>query len=164
MTIRVSAIAAMSRNHVIGKDNKLPWHIPAEFAYFKRVTLGKPVIMGRKSYESLGKPLPDRTNIVISRRPEKIEGDIIAVSTVEEAVARAKEIAKRDGVDEIFIAGGSQIYQAALPVTDRFHLTVIDKDYEGDTFLNLDLNGWREVSSQSFAGPPPYTIRILDRP
>ncbi len=163
MSIKVSAIAAMSRNHVIGKDNKIPWHIPEELAHFKRTTLGKPIIMGRKSYESLGKPLPGRANIVVSRHPEAIQGDVIAVGTIEEALERAKEIARRDGVDEIFITGGSQIYQAALTVTQRFYLTVIDRDYEGDTFLDLDLNGWIETSIQSFNGPPPYTIKVLDR-
>ena len=162
--VTVSAIAAMSRNRVIGRDNKLPWHIPEEFAHFKRTTMGKPVIMGRKSYESLGKPLPGRANIIVTRHPEAIQGNVIAVHTIEEAIDRAKEIARRDGVDEIFIAGGAQIYEAALPLTDRFYLTVIDRDYEGDTFLNLELGRWKEISSQSFTGPPPYTIRILDRP
>lgn len=163
MDIIISAIAAMARNRVIGKDNKLPWHIPAEFAHFKRTTLGKPIIMGRKLYESLGKPLPGRTNIIISRNPEAIQGDVIAVSTLEEGISQAKEIAQKDGVDEIFIGGGGQIYKAAFPLTERFYLTIIDRDYEGDTFLDLDFKGWSEISSQSFDGPPPYTIRILDR-
>lgn len=163
--IIVAAIAAVSRNHVIGKDGGMAWHIPEEFKHFKRTTLGRPIIMGRKSYEALGsKPLPGRANIIISRHPEGISGDVIAVSTIDDAIAQAKEIALRDGVDEVFIAGGAQIYKAAFPVTERFYLTVIDHDYEGDAVLDLDFSGWAEKSAQLCDGPPPYTIKVLERP
>lgn len=164
MGIRVSAIVAMSRNRVIGKNNQLLWRIPEEFRYFKTTTMGKPVIMGRKTYESLGRPLPGRTNIVISRHPDSIAGDVIAVDTLDKAIARAKDIAAGEGKDEIFIIGGAEIYKAGLPVTDRLYLTVIDRDYDGDTFFpEFDLAEWAEVSARPVDNDPPYTIKILDR-
>lgn len=164
MDIRVSAIVAMGRNRAIGKDNQLLWNIPAEFQYFKRTTYGKPIIMGRRTYESLGRPLPGRINIVISRNPESIEGDVFAVDTLDKALARATAIAKSDGVDEVFIIGGAQIYREGLPLTDRLYLTVIDQDYDGDTFFpEFDMAGWTEISSRPVENDPPYTIKVLER-
>jgi len=160
----IAAIADMSRNRVIGKDNKIPWHISEEFKHFKRTTMGKPIIMGRKSWESLGcKALPGRTSIIVSRSPETVTGDGVAVGSVEDAIALAKDIAIENGVDEIFIIGGAQIYKAAFPVTQRFYLTVIDQDYEGDAVLDLDFTDWKEVSAKPFEGPPPYAIKVLER-
>jgi dihydrofolate reductase len=154
----------MSRNRVIGKNNQLMWNIPEEFRYFKNTTLGKPIIMGRKTYESLGRPLPGRANIVISRHPDSITGDVIAVDTLDKAIARAKDIAAGEGKDEIFIIGGAEIYKAGLPVTDRLYLTVIDRDYDGDTFFpEFDLAEWTEVSARPVENDPPYTIKVLDR-
>lgn len=164
MTIRISAIAAMSKNRVIGRDNALPWHIPEDFKYFKRTTFGKPVIMGRKTYESLGQPLPGRINIVISRNPDDIKGDVFAVDTLEKAIERATAIALADSVDEIFIIGGGQIYTAALPQTDRLYLTVIDESFEGDAhFPDFDENEWTETSSQHVTDPVAYDIKVFDR-
>lgn len=160
----VAAIAAMARNRVIGKDNKMPWHIPEEFKYFRRVTMGKPLIMGRKSFDALGgKPLPGRPHIIISRDPSTVQGDVTAVATIEEAITKACEFAERDGVDEIFIVGGAQIYQMAMPITQRLYLTIIDNDYEGDVlFPELDPAQWREVSSTPVENDPPYTLKIFD--
>lgn len=164
MGIRVSAIVAMSRNRAIGKNNQLLWNIPEEFRYFKTTTMGKPVIMGRKTYESLGRPLPGRANIVISRNPDSIEGDVFAVDTLEKALARATAIAEKDGIDEVFIIGGAEIYKAGMPVTDRLYLTVIDRDYDGDTFFpEFDPADWTEISARAVENDPPYTIKILDR-
>ncbi|MDB5491246.1 MAG: diacylglycerol kinase [Micavibrio sp.] len=161
----IAAIAAMARNRVIGRDNKMPWHIPEEFKYFKRTTMGKPIIMGRKSFDALGgRPLPGRTNIIVSRQPDAVKGDVIAVSTVGEAIEKGREIAIRDGVDEVFITGGAQIYAMAMPVTQRLYLTVIDRDYEGDVlFPDFDLNDWREVSSTPVENDPPYALKVFDR-
>lgn len=161
----VAAIAAMAKNRVIGKDNAMPWHIPEEFKYFRRTTMGKPIIMGRKSYEALGgKPLPGRANIIVSRNPESVAGDVIAVSTVEAAIEKAREIAVRDGVDEIFITGGAQIYAAAMPYTRRLYLTVIHRDYDGNTlFPEFNESEWVETRSTPVDNDPPYTIRVLDR-
>lgn len=164
MTITVAAIAAMSQNLVIGKDNKLLWHIPEDFKHFKRTTLGKPVIMGRKTYLSLGKPLPGRTNIVITSKPDEIEGDVVTVDTIEDAIAKAKKIAQDTNVDEVFIIGGGQIYEAALPLTDRIYLTVINQDYEGDTFFpKLNPAEWSEEIITTATEPVPYMIGILNR-
>ncbi len=164
MTITVSAIAAMSRNFVIGKDNKLLWHIPDDFKHFKNTTMGKPIIMGRKTYESLGKPLPGRANIVITSKPDQVEGDVITVATIEDAIARAKQIAVETNVDEIFIIGGGQIYEAAMPVTDRIYLTVIHQDFEGDTFFpKINPLEWSEEIIQTAEEPVPYMIGVLNR-
>ncbi len=154
----------MSRNRVIGADNRLLWHIPEDFKHFKTTTMGKPVIMGRKTYESIGRPLPGRANIVISRNPDAVEGDVFAVATLDDAVERAKKIAAADGVDEIFIIGGGQIYQEAMPLLDRIYLTVIDRDYEGDTlFPPIDADGWCKTILQSGTEPVPYDITLLER-
>lgn len=162
--MRISAIAAMSKNRVIGRDNALPWHLPEDFKHFKRTTMGKPVIMGRKTYESLGKPLPGRANIVISRDPDAVQGAVIAVATIDDAITRAKEIAKADRVDEIFIIGGGQIFETTLPQTQRLYLTIIDQDYEGDSlFPELDMKEWQEKSCQNFTAPQAFSIITLDR-
>lgn len=164
MSIIIAAIAAMSKNRVIGRDNALPWHIPEDFKYFKRTTFGKPVIMGRKTYESLGQPLPGRINIVISRNPDTIEGDVFAVDTLEKAIERATAIATAESVEEIFIIGGGQIYEAALPQTDRLYLTVIDETFEGDAhFPEFNQSDWTETSSKHFDDPVPYDIKVFDR-
>lgn len=161
----IAAIVAMARNRVIGKDNQMPWHIPEEFKYFRRMTMGKPLIMGRKSFDALGgKPLPGRANIIISRNPGAVQGDVIAVATLDEAVEKAREIARRDGVDEIFIAGGAQIYEMAMPVTQRLYLTIIDRDYEGNVFFpQFEMQNWRETSSTPVDYDPPYAMKIFDR-
>ena len=162
--MRISAIAAMSKNRVIGRDNALPWHLPEDFKHFKRTTMGKPVIMGRKTYESLGKPLPGRANIVISRDPDAVQGAVIAVATIDDAITRAKEIAKADRVDEIFMIGGGQIFETTLPQTQRLYLTIIDQDYEGDSlFPELDMKEWQEKSRQNFTAPQAFSIITLDR-
>lgn len=164
MTVTISAIAAMSRNFVIGKDNKLLWHIPEDFKHFKTTTMGKPVIMGRKTYESLGKPLPGRTNIVITGKPNQVTGDIVIVTTVDEAISKAKQIAAETNVNEIFIIGGGQIYEAAMPQTDRIYLTVINQDYEGDTFFpKINPLEWSEEIITTAEEPVPYMIGILNR-
>lgn len=128
-------VAAMGKNRTIGKDNALLWHIPDDLKRFKALTLGHPVIMGRKTFESivavLGKALPGRTNIIVTRDMDwNYDGALVAHS-LEDAVAKAKEI---DG-EEIFIGGGSQIYEQALPYADRLYLTLIDDDKEGDSYF-----------------------------
>lgn len=164
MAIRISAIAAMSQNRVIGIDNAMPWHLPEDFKHFKRTTMGKPVIMGRKTYESLGKPLPGRANIVISRTPGTIKGDAIAVATIDDAITRAKEIATSDHVDEIFIIGGAQIFAETLHQTQRIYLTIIHQDYKGDTvFPTLNMDEWHETAREDHIEPQAFSIVTLDR-
>ncbi|MDA0148601.1 type 3 dihydrofolate reductase [Vibrio sp. LaRot3] len=123
----ISMIAAMANDRVIGKDNQMPWHLPADFAWFKRCTMGKPVIMGRKTYESIGRPLPGRTNIVISRDSQlEIEG-VVTVTSIEEALQAAGD------VEEAMIIGGGAIYAACLPLANKLYVTHIDAKIEGDT-------------------------------
>lgn len=165
--IIISSIAAMARNRVIGTNNAMAWHIPEEFKYFKKTTMGKPIIMGRKSYEALGKTLPGRPNIVISRsahEPSRGKDGPFFVKTIDEAINLAEEKAQELKVDEIFITGGGQIYEDTLPVTQRLYLTIIDRDYEGDTcFPEFDWNEWKTVSEDRRENEPPYTFYVLER-
>src|SRR5690606_16099264 len=133
----LSAIAAMAANNVIGRGNALIWHLSEDLKHFKKTTIGKPVIMGRKSYESLGKPLPGRPNIVISRSapaaiPAIGENGPFYVPGIEEALAEARTRAAALGVEEIFIIGGGEIYAQTLPLIDRLYLTVLHREYDGD--------------------------------
>ncbi len=162
----ISSIAAMARNRVIGVSNGLAWHIPEDFKYFKKTTLGKPIIMGRKTYYSFGKPLPGRPNIVISRsflNPVNDDGPFF-VKTIEDAIKLAQQKAKDLKADEIFIIGGGEIYKQTLPDTQRLYLTVIDRDYEGDTsFPEFDWNEWNIVSEEKREGDPSFTFFVLER-
>ena len=140
----VSIIAAMARNRVIGINNTLPWHLPADFKHFKQVTLGKPVVMGRMTYESIGKPLPGRTNIIVTGdsnyRPENADDSCIVCHSLDEALAAAGL------VDEIMIIGGASFYAQTLPRADRLYLTVIDEDFDGDAwFPEFDAEDWQEI-------------------
>nr|AIA10877.1 dihydrofolate reductase [uncultured bacterium] len=142
----VSAIAALSKNRVIGRNNDLPWRLPDDMKFFMETTKGHHVIMGRKNYDSLlpkFKPLPQRTNIVITR-----QRDFNAPGcTVMHAVQPALELARKNLEEECFIIGGAEIYKLAMPFTTRLYLTEIDADVEGDTYFpDVDINKWREVS------------------
>ena len=158
----ISLIAAMDKNRVIGKGGKLPWNLPADMKYFKDKTLGKPIIMGRKTYESLGKPLPNRTNIIITRdRDYKAEGCIV-VHSAEEALKAA------EGNEEVMIIGGSQIYKELLPKTNRMYLTIVDADFEGDTFFpDYDVKEWKETAYEEHERDAEnqynYTFLILEK-
>ncbi len=158
------AIAAMARNRVIGRGNALIWHIPADLKHFKRVTMGKPVIMGRKSFESLKKPLPGRANIVVSRS-FSAQGDNVHVRpSIDEAIRAAQDIAARTGQDAIFIIGGGEIYRQTLPAIRRLYLTVIDRDYDGDTFFpDFDWKEWNLKSEENHPGDPGFAFFVLER-
>jgi len=137
----ISVIAAMSENRVIGKDNKLPWYIPEDLAWFKEKTRGKPVIMGRKTHESIGKKLPGRLNIVISRDKDYISTIkyVYTYNSLEDAIK------KYEGLDELMIIGGSELYKVAIPLADRMYLTRIGASFEGDTFFPAyDESKWEE--------------------
>jgi dihydrofolate reductase len=138
----VSIVVAISQNHAIGKDNKLLWYLPKDLKHFKEITTGHTVIMGRKTYQSVGKPLPNRRNIVITRQSLTIEGCEVA-NSVEAALALCKDEA------EVFIVGGAEIYMQALHLTDRIYLTLVHENFEGDTYfpeINTDL--WKETERQ----------------
>lgn len=144
----VSMIAAMAHNRVIGKNNKMPWHLPADLKHFKKITTGKSVIMGRLTYESIGKALPNRTNIVISRQSDYELADAKVACSCTEALELASDIC-----DEVMIIGGGTIYQAFLPHAQRLYLTHIDLNIEGDTqFPDYQQHAqWQEISKESFA-------------
>ena len=140
----ISIIVAVAQNGTIGDKNALLWHISEDLRFFKRTTSGHPVIMGRKTYDSLGRPLPNRTNVVISRTAENIEGCTIARS-LEEAIALFP------AEEEVFIIGGAQIYALALDVADRIYITRVEHDYEGDTqFPAWDESKWQLVSREAY--------------
>ena len=147
--MKLSLIVAAANNNVIGRNNELPWHLPQDLKYFKSVTLGKPVIMGRKTFESIGKPLPGRTNIVVTRQNEwKVAGVLVAQS-----LQNALEIADQFRVeqhqlsDEVMVIGGAEIYRHALPLADRVYLTRIEVDIPGDAhFPALPASEWKLVS------------------
>ena len=140
---RLSIIVAMSRNRVIGANGALPWHLPDELKLFKALTLGHHIIMGRKTWESIGRPLPGRRSVIVSRQPGyRVEGAIVA-RTLQEAVA----VCGAD--DEVFVIGGAEIFREALPLADRLYLTVVDADVEGDTLMPaFDHAAWRELESR----------------
>lgn len=150
--MKISLIAAMAQNRVIGKENDLPWKLPDDSAYFKQKTSGHTIIMGRKSFEALGKPLPKRTNIVITRQTDfRAEGATV-VSSLEAALEVARPIEAQNeqpggGTAEIFVIGGAEIYTLALPVANRIYLTEVQKAYDGDArFPEFDKAIWHETS------------------
>jgi dihydrofolate reductase len=141
----VSAVVAMARNRVIGRANALPWRLPEDLKRFKRITLGKPVLMGRRTFESIGKPLPQRTNLVLTRQDWTSPG-AVTVHSVQDAMARAA------GAAELACIGGAEVFELLLPLTRRIHLTRIEADVPGDTlFPALDPAEWREVDCSKFA-------------
>lgn len=129
----LALIWAMAENRVIGKDGDLPWRLPGEMQYFRAVTLGKPVIVGRRTFESFPKPLPGRTNIVVSRTASFEHPRVRMARDLDEAIAIGAEIARRDDVDEIMLAGGAELYALALPRADRLYMTLVHAEIEGDT-------------------------------
>ena len=144
--MKISIIAAVAQNSTIGKNNDLPWHLPDDFAYFKRKTSHHPIIMGRKSLEALGKPLPNRTNIVVTRNPDFQTDGITVVHTLDDAVSAAKAVNDQ----EIFVIGGSEIYTIALPIATTLYLTEIHKPYDGDAYFPpFDKADWTEASRQT---------------
>lgn len=165
---KISLIAAVAENGVIGSKGGMPWHIKSEMQYFKKTTTGKPVVMGRKSFEALGKPLPGRANIVITRDKNYAHPGIIVVNSIEEGLDRAHNIAATDGVDEVFIGGGADIYRLMLPLADRLYLTEVHMKPAGETlFPDFDRAAWKETKREFHAALPgesaDYTITVLER-
>lgn len=168
--MRLAMIAAQSQNRVIGTNNKLPWYLPEDLKYFKRVTLGKPIIMGRKTFESIGRPLPGRTNIIITRNADWThEGaGVQVVHSLEQAIELAENLALINGFEESLVIGGAEIYALALPHADRLYLTQVHAEVQGDAhFPLLDPAQWREVAREDFSAVEPnpydYSFIVLDR-
>ncbi len=137
----ISIIAAMGKNKVIGKNNSLPWKLPADMNHFKELTTGKPVIMGRKTFESIGKPLSNRTNIIITCDKNYKAEDCVVVHSIEEALNAA------ENYEEVMVIGGSQIYKEFLPKANKMYLTLIDADFEGNVFFpDYKVEEWKEIA------------------
>lgn len=167
--MRLALIWAMSRNRAIGRNNALPWHLPEDLKYFKRVTMGKPIIMGRKTWESIGRPLPGRTNIVITRDKDFVADGVKVVHSLAEAMSLAQSIGLIDGADEVVVIGGAEIYALTLPEADRLYMTQVHAEVEGDAYFPVfDLTQWEELGRDDFSasGPNPfdYSFVVLERP
>ena len=147
--MKVSLIVAVSRNGVIGLNNQLPWHLPGDLKYFKSVTMGKPLIMGRKTFDSIGRPLPGRTNIVVTRDSQWHAEGVQVAQTLVQAMTLARLACAAAQVEEIMVIGGEQIYRLTLPVADRLYLTQVEAEVEGDAFFPIyDPEEWHQVSEQ----------------
>ncbi|MEM7692721.1 MAG: dihydrofolate reductase [Pseudomonadota bacterium] len=163
----IAIIVAAADNDVIGQDNQLPWHLPADLAHFKRTTLGKPVIMGRKTFDSIGRPLPGRPNIVVSRNADlKIDG-VSTAGDLESAVELAHELAEDTKAEELMVIGGAEIYRQALPLAQRIYLTRVHERPVGDAFLvRLPEGDWSTEACERFpaeADKPAYSLLRLQR-
>lgn len=161
MKSKISIIVAMSENRVIGNENKLLWHIPGELKRFKEITQGHPIIMGRKTFESIGRVLPNRTNIIISRDSAfKVEGAVV-VHSFDEAVDVAHT---KEGNEEIFVIGGGQIYAAAINKADRLYLTIVRGEFSGDTFFPEHSEFSKIISQQEInEGEFSYKMQVLEK-
>ena len=165
--MKVSLIAAMATNRVIGLKNQLPWRISEDLKYFRRVTSGHPIIMGRKTFESIGKPLPGRLNIVISRNRDLLISGATMVGSLDEAISVANSQAGDHFTGEIFVIGGAEIYKLALARADRLYLTLIDHVYPGDAYFpEWDLGRFKEIKREQFpkdGDTPGFSFVVLER-
>ena len=144
--MRISIIAAMDRNRLIGNKNQLPWHLPADLAHFKQTTMGKPIIMGRKTFESIGRPLPGRDNIVLTRSADFHADGVRVARSLQQALDDAA------GASEVMVIGGSTVYALALPRADRLYVTHVEGSFQGDAWFPVfDLEQWRIISCEEHA-------------
>jgi dihydrofolate reductase len=162
MSVRIAIVVAMDTNGLIGRDNGLPWHLPADLQHFKQITMGRPILMGRKTHESIGRPLPGRTNIVITRDAGYQAAGCVVVNSIDAALQAAGE------QDEIMVIGGAEFYRQVLPRTDTIYLTRIHETFTGDTFFpELSAADWREVERSDQAAdasnPHDYSFIRLER-
>lgn len=142
----ISLIVAITQNDVIGNKGQIPWRLPAEQAIFKQTTMGHPIIMGRRTHESIGRPLPGRTNIVITRQKNYQVAGCIVAGSVEQAIREAE---RAEGGEKVFIIGGEEIYKQAMPMVDRIYLTRVHADLKGDTFFKFDESEWQEIAREA---------------
>ena len=144
--VKTILVAAIAENGVIGRDNALPWRIKSDLQYFKAVTMGKPIVMGRKTYESIGKPLPGRTNIVVTRDPTFSAPGVVTAHTIGEAMTLAREDARQRGADAVAVIGGTEIFRQTIADADRLVLTRVHMSPQGEsTFPDIDPKVWREI-------------------
>jgi len=156
--MKIILIAAMAKNRVIGRDNAIPWHIPGEQQRFKTLTMGHTLIMGRKTFESIGRPLPGRKTVIISRNPEFQAKGCLTATSLNEALALCPE------TETVFIAGGGEIYREALPLAESIYLTVLDREVEGDIlFPEFAPKQFRQLSAERIEGSDPYSFTVFSR-
>lgn len=164
----IALVVAMGQNRAIGRDGQLPWRLRSDMKFFRDVTMGKPIVMGRRTFESLPRVLDGRLNVVLTRDPSFSAADIVSVSSLEAGLEAAKTWAGAQGSDEIAVIGGEGVFRAAIPLADRIYLTEVHAAPEADTwFPELDQDAWREVSRDAFqAGPKDdhdFSIVVLER-
>jgi dihydrofolate reductase len=162
--VRISMIMAMDRNRLIGRDNGLPWHISSDLQYFKRLTMGKPMLMGRVTFESIGKPLPGRTSIVVTGDANWQHPGVLTASSLQQGMQQAADA----GAAEVMVIGGASICQQAMPLVERLYLTVIEHEFEGDTWLDsFDWQDWQVISTDPHDERPEggyqFSYYVLDR-
>ena len=168
MSVTIAMIAGVARNGVIGAGGMIPWRIPSDMAFFRRTTMGKPIIMGRKQYESVGRPLPGRTNLVVSRQPGYQPDGVIVINDLAAAVEHGRSIAEADGVGEAMIIGGGQIYAEGMPLADRLYISHIDLAPAGDVmFPTIDSAMWKIVAEPALEPSPKdeagFSVRVYER-
>jgi dihydrofolate reductase len=166
--IKIAFVVAVAENGVIGRNGKLPWKLPTDLKRFRKLTLGKPMIMGRKTYESIGRPLDGRDSIVVTRRPDFSAPGAHVAASVEDAIDRGRELAARRGADEVVIIGGEDIFRVGLAYADRIYLTLVHGTPAGDTRFNMpDAGTWRETAREPMRQGPddqyPADFIVLDR-
>lgn len=151
----ISMIAAVARNNVIGRDGGMPWKLPSDMAFFKKTTMGKPIVMGRKQFETVGKPLPGRINIVVSRQEGYQPDGVLVFSDFEAALEHATRMAAADGGNEVMIIGGGEIYRMGLPYAQRLYITHIAAEPEGDTYFpDVDWSDWEKAETPQIVPGP----------
>ena len=168
MTVPVALIAAVGRNGVIGAGEALPWRLPGDFAHFKQTTLGKPLIMGRKTFESIGRPLPGRTNIIVTRRDGYQPEGVLVFDSLEAALDHAQAIAEVDKASEVLVGGGGEIYRETLALADRLYITHVDAAPGGDTtFPDIDPDEWMVVAEPDVSPDPrdttAFRVKVYER-
>lgn len=169
--VKLALIVAMANNRTIGRDNELPWRLPEDLKYFKSVTMGKPIVMGRKTFDSIGRPLPGRLNIVITRNAEWQHPGVKTASSLQQALAiavkeRSIAVEAEPQVQEVMVIGGAEIYCASIELADRLYITKVQAQVEGDAFFpEYDEAAWNEVSRQEpeVQGETPYFFQVLER-
>ena len=166
--MKLALICAMSENRVIGRDNGLPWHLSEDLKYFRRTTMGNCMIMGRNTWESIGRALPGRTSIVITSNADYQAGGAEVVGSLQQAIERAEAVSKEADSTQAFVIGGAVLYQAALPLADTLHLTRVHAQVEGDTILHeFDESNWKEISREQYqhdeSNQYDYSICVMQR-
>jgi len=162
-------IVAMAQNRVIGRNNNLPWYLPGDLKYFKQATMGKPIIMGRKTWDSIGRPLPGRMNVVITRNEGwQAPAGTTAATSLQAALKKAEAQAELDGIEEVMVIGGGQIYAEALPLVDRIYITLVHANVEGDAYFpKVNWEEWNEIGREDFFAsdnnPYNYSFVVYQR-